>query len=101
MACADGLGGFPEAIRAAYPEAAGQLCVVHLVRAALRYTSGADGREVSAGLKAVYRSATAAEAERALGEFARKWTMPIKGWKQALNHFAILFEGRLSAKLAG
>ena len=30
---------------------------------------------------------------------ARKWTMPIKGWKQALNHFAILFEGRLPAGL--
>ena len=35
----------------------------------------------------------------AINEASRKWTMPIKGWKQALNHFAILFEGRLPAKL--
>jgi len=26
----------------------------------------------------------------AIAEAAKKWTMPIKGWKQALNHFAIL-----------
>jgi transposase-like protein len=27
--------------------------------------------------------------------FTKRWTMPIKGWKTALNEFAILFEGRL------
>ena len=26
---------------------------------------------------------------------ARKWTMPIHHWKQALNHFAILYEDRM------
>ena len=31
----------------------------------------------------------------AIHEASRHWTMPIKGWKAALNHFAILFEGRL------
>ena len=39
VACVDGLAGFPEAIRAAYPQTKVQLCVVHLVRAALRYVS--------------------------------------------------------------
>ena len=31
----------------------------------------------------------------AIHEASKKWTMPIKGWKAALNHFAIVFEGRL------
>ena len=31
----------------------------------------------------------------AIAAAARKWTRPIKGWKQARNHFASLFEGRL------
>lgn len=31
----------------------------------------------------------------AIREASRKWTLPIKHWKQALNHFAILFENRL------
>src|SRR5207248_5949543 len=31
----------------------------------------------------------------AIHEASKRWTMPIKGWKAALNQFAILFEGRL------
>jgi putative transposase len=30
----------------------------------------------------------------ALNNASKKWTMPIKNWKAALNHFAIRFEGR-------
>jgi len=30
---------------------------------------------------------------------SKKWTMPIRDWKQALNHFAIRFEGRFPEKL--
>src|SRR5262249_2121431 len=67
VACVDGLSGFPEAIlRAAYPEAKVQLCVVHLVRAALKYVTEEDSRPVAADLKAVYRAANEAEAESAL-----------------------------------
>jgi putative transposase len=175
VACVDGLTGFPEAIRAAYPQTKVQLCAVHLVRAALKYVSDKDSKEVIKDLKAIYQAATAAEAERALARFAEKWdskyptiskqwrlrwadicamfefppeirkaiyttnaiesvnsairkytrnrklypsaesavkltylaiaeaskrwTMPIVGWKQALNHFAILFEGRLPLNL--
>ena len=29
-------------------------------------------------------------------EASKKWTMPIRHWKQALNHFAIMFEDRMS-----
>jgi putative transposase len=31
----------------------------------------------------------------ALQNISRKWTMPVKEWRAALNQFAILFEGRL------
>jgi putative transposase len=175
VACVDGLTGFPEAIRAAYPAAKVQLCIVHLVRAALKYVNDKDSKEVVKDLKAIYRAASVSEAEQALERFAekwdskyptiskqwrqkwsdivsmfefppairraiyttnaiesvnstirkftrnrkqypnadsavkliwlairessKKWTMPIVGWKQALNHFAILFEGRMPAKL--
>ena len=175
VVCVDGLTGFPEAIRAAYPQAKVQLCLVHMVRAALRYVSTEDVKPVVADLKKIYRAATVVEAEQALAAFAqawdhkyptiskqwrakwadlitlfdyppairrviyttnaiesvnsvirkftrnrkiypneesalklvylaiheasRKWTLPIKHWKQALNHFAILFEGRLPENL--
>jgi putative transposase len=173
IACIDGLSGFADAIRAAYPEAKVQLCVVHLVRAALRYVPDKDSRAVAADLKKIYRATTVAEAEAALEQFAqawdgkyptiakqwrlkwadfvplfdfppairkaiyttnaiesvnsvirkftrnrkqypnpesalkliylaiheasKRWTMPIKGWKAALNHFALMFDDRLPA----
>lgn len=171
VACIDGLSGFPEAIRAVFPQASVQLCLVHLVRAALRYVSTADSKAVVADLKKIYRAATVLEAEQALEAFSQawdakyptiakqwrakwadiiplfdfppsirkaiyttnaiesvnsvirkftrnrkiypneesalkiiylaireasqKWTMPIRHWRTALNHFAILYEGRL------
>jgi len=171
VVCVDGLSGFADAIRAVFPQAKVQRCIVHLVRAALKYTTEKDSREVATDLKTIYQSATVLEAEQALDAFdqkwgekyptivkqwrlhwcdiiamfefppairkaiyttnaiesvnsvirkftrnrkqypnaesalklvymaiheaSKKWTMPIVGWKAALNHFAILFEGRL------
>ena len=31
----------------------------------------------------------------AIHEASKKWTKPIRNWRSALNHFAILFEDRL------
>ena len=31
----------------------------------------------------------------ALRNISKKWTMPIRDWKAALNRFTILFEGRI------
>lgn len=73
VACIDGLSGFPEAIHAAYPQTRVQLCIVHLVRAALRYVNSEDSKPVIADLKKIYRAATPLEAEHALDQFAHKW----------------------------
>jgi putative transposase len=35
----------------------------------------------------------------AIGNISKKWTMPIKDWKPALNRFAIEFEGRLPKEI--
>jgi len=37
----------------------------------------------------------------ALRNIAKKWTMPVHTWKDALNRFAILYENRLPAHYAG
>jgi putative transposase len=73
IACVDGLAGFPDAIRAAYPETKVQLCVVHLVRAALRYVNDQDSKAVARDLKKIYQAATLIEAEQALEAFAQAW----------------------------
>ncbi len=46
LVCVDGLTGFPDAIRTAFPQAKVQLCLVHLVRAALKYVTDKDSGEV-------------------------------------------------------
>lgn len=73
ITCIDGLNGFPEAIGAVFPEAKVQRCIVHLIRNSLQYVSYKDRKEVAASLKTIYQSATVAEAENALAEFAQKW----------------------------
>jgi len=75
VVCVDGLSGFPEAIRTAFPQTKVQLCIVHLVRAALKYVMDKDSREVAADLKTIYQSATVLEAEEALERFATKWDL--------------------------
>ena len=64
ICCVDGLAGFPEAIRTAYPQARVQLCLVHLVRAALRYVATKDAKAVAADLKKIYTSPTVAVGRR-------------------------------------
>src|SRR5690625_7789046 len=54
IVCCDGLSGFPDAIEATWPLATVQTCVVHLIRAAMRFVSYSDRRAVAAALKPIY-----------------------------------------------
>jgi len=175
IACVDGLTGFGDAIRAAFPHALVQRCIVHQIRTSLAFVSYTDRKAVAGALKPVYRASTEADGLEALEQFAaewderyptiarswranwselstffafpeqirraiyttnaiesmnyslrkilknrslfpndeaveklvylalrnleKKWTMPIKGWKAALNQFAILFEERFPSSV--
>jgi len=96
VACIDGLAGFAEAIHAAYPQTAVQLCIVHLVRAALRYVSTQDSKPVIADLKAIYQAATVVEAEQALDRFAQAWDAKYptiaKMWRAKWTDIVTLFD---------
>ena len=74
IACVDGLKGFPEAIEALYPQTEVQLCIVHLVRAALNYVPWKYRKLVAADLRRIYQAATAEEARQQLEEMILKWT---------------------------
>src|SRR3984885_1846542 len=71
--CTDGLKGFPEAIQAVYPDTLVQTCIVHMVRASLKFVSWRDRRAMAADLKTIYRATTAETAWLALREFRRKY----------------------------
>src|SRR5215813_9754486 len=64
IACVDGLKGFPQAIETAYPKTTVQLCIVHMVRASLRYVSWKDARALVADLKLIYRATSRENAEQ-------------------------------------
>ena len=64
IVCCDGLTGFAEAIEATWPQATVQTCVVHLIRAAMRFVNYKDRKAVAAALKPIYHAADA-EAARA------------------------------------
>ena len=56
LAVVDGLKGFPEAIRAVFPEATVQTCIVHLLRTSLDFVSFKDRKAVATALKDIYRA---------------------------------------------
>ena len=70
IVCCDGLTGFPEAIEATWPDSMVQVCVVHLIRASIRFVSYGQRRAVAAALKPIYQAATADAARAELEAFA-------------------------------
>ncbi len=69
LAVVDGLKGFPDAIRAVFPEAMVQTCIIHLLRHSLDFVSYKDRKPVAAALKGIYRAIDAIAGEAALGAF--------------------------------
>jgi transposase-like protein len=73
IVCCDGLTGLPDAIGVVWPQAVVQLCVVHLIRASLRYASRKYWVPLSRDLRPVYTAADEAAAAAALEDFAAAW----------------------------
>ena len=70
IACCDGLTGLPEAIEATFPNTTVQTCVVHLIRASMRFVSYNDRKKIAAALRPIYTAPTVDAAETALLTFA-------------------------------
>lgn len=73
IVCCDGLKGLPESIRATWPAATVQTCVVHLVRNSLRFASKKYWKEIAVEVKEIYQAPTLQAAEARFGEFAEHW----------------------------
>jgi transposase-like protein len=96
IVCCDGLKGLPESIRATWPLAEVQLCVVHLVRSSLRYTSKKHWGQVCRELREIYTAPTLAAAETRFGEFAEQWRdrypAMVATWESAWGEFVPFLE---------
>jgi putative transposase len=90
IACVDGLKGFPEAIEATFPLAWVQTCIVHLIRASLRYVNYRDKKKVATALRPIYRAANADDAavelERFDAEWGARYPATVQAWRASWEH---------------
>ena len=92
IVCCDGLTGFPEAIEATWSQAMVQTCVVHLIRASMRFVSYQDRKAVAAALKPIYTAVNEDAALMALAAFAdstlgKKYLAAVASWENAWDRF--------------
>ena len=73
IACVDGLTGFPDAIEAIFPKTTVQTCIVHLIRASLKYVPRREREQVARDLKPIYTAKDADQAHAELEAFDEKW----------------------------
>ena len=73
IVCCDGLTGLPDAIGVTWPQAVVQTCVVHLIRASLRYASKRDWTPLTQSLRPIYTAVDETAAAAALETFAELW----------------------------
>jgi putative transposase len=90
ICCVDGLAGFPEAIEAVFPQTVVQTCIVHLIRASLRYVPRRQYDQVTKDLRPIYTAIDADHALQALDAFEAKWgqQLPpvVKAWRDSWEH---------------
>ena len=92
VVCCDGLTGFPEAVAATWPQATVQTCVVHLIRAAMRFVNYKDRKALAAALKPIYTAANEDAALEALevfetGQLGRRYPSAVKTFHDAWDRF--------------
>jgi putative transposase len=89
--CCDGLTGLPGAIEATWPKALVQTCVIHLIRASMRYVAYDQRKKAAAAMRPVYTAVNEAAAKAALEnlrrEFGKKNPGLVAAWDRAWPQF--------------
>jgi putative transposase len=89
--CCDGLKGLPDAIEATWPQANVQTCVVHLIRASLRFCSWKDRKRITAALRPIYTAPSVEAAADAMDtfelEYGDRYPGIVKVWRDAWERF--------------
>jgi putative transposase len=93
----DGLTGLPEAITTVWPHATVQTCIVHLIRASLRWVNYRDRKRVAAALRTIYGAPTEAAARDALdaledSDLGREYPGIVKRWRDAWERVIPVFD---------
>lgn len=84
IVCTDNLKGLTQAVKASFPEAVSQLCIVHQFRNAIRYVPLKHRREFARDMKRIYEAINIEDAELAFAELEKKWVdkypHSVKSW---------------------
>ena len=95
IACMDGLTGFPDAVKAVFPDTHIQHCIVHMIRNSTKFVSYKDLKAVCKDLKEVYSAINAESGHEALEEFGKKWNdkypMIQASWERNWNDLTEFF----------
>ena len=85
IACVDGLSGFSQAIAAVFPHCQVQRCIIHQIRASLKYVVSKDQKAFVKDLKKVYQAPTREEAETQLLQLSELWgdkyAVAVRSWE--------------------
>ncbi len=92
----DNLNGFTETIRAVFPQATTQICVIHQIRNSCRYVVWKDMKEFTADMKEIYTAVNREQAESALAHFEQKWGSKyrhaVQSWHRNWDDLTAFFE---------
>lgn len=94
IACVDGLTGFPDAIKAVFPEAQVQQCIVHQVRNTMKYVPHKHKKQFCADLKKICSAPTEAAGLAALDEVKQVWpqyALYLRSWEQKWPELSTFF----------
>ena len=94
ICCIDGLAGFSEAIKAIYPDAVVQRCIVHQVRNTTKYIPHKYRKEFCKDLKTAYGAPTEEAGMEALIAVEKKWPqykVYLQRWEDQWNELSPFF----------
>ena len=102
IACTDNLKGFTQAIKAVFPQAVTQLCIVHQIRNSCKFVVYKDRQVFCQDLKKVYTAINTVVALEEFEKFKLKWQGKYKyaitswedNWENLSNYFEYPLELR-------
>ena len=96
IACVDGLSGFSQAIAAVFPHCQVQRCIIHQIRASLKYVVSKDQKAFVKDLKKVYQAPTREEAETQLLQLGELWgdkyAVAVRSWENNWETLTTFFD---------
>lgn len=92
----DNLNGFTYTIRAVFPQATTQICVVHQIRNSCRYVVWKDMKKFTADMKVLYTAVNYEQAASTLAHFEQKWgskyRYAVQSWQRNRDDLTAFFD---------